>query len=241
MSDTIPAVAHEAALRLSARTTGRHPAPAPPKKPDKPPKPPKRPQQNETVVALIDAFTLAAAKLKDHGDTLWQRTADWNRTRRIPPPDLSDIEDDEDRISREEAEERLGDALASRYQSEVAAIAKRLRSDLARLNQIDAIVVRAQPRQLVGKELVTAQVAGAGFCVSCWRYDKTIKDRERDSNGAFYDKEACRRCARFKRDYGVYPPVPLLEHWHGRGKNWTTAMIAQALEAAGHTPATKAS
>lgn len=226
---------HDAAARLSDRDFSRHPA-LPTPKAERPAKAPKPKPSNETVVALIASLGMAQTKLRDHGDTLWQRTVDWNRTPRIPRPSLAD-EQDPDTVSTLEAEERLGDALASRYQSEVAALANRLRSDLARLNQIDAIVIRAQPRALVGKELVTSQVAGAGFCVSCWRWDQTIKDRERDAKGAFYNKEACRRCSGFKSEHGVYPPVSLLEHWHAKGKNWTTAMVQTALEAEGHITA----
>ncbi len=229
---------HAAAVRLGARLTGRHPAP-PADKPAKRPMKAHQPPSNETVVALLAAIGEMQTKLRDHGDLLWQRTVDWRRTPRIPKPSLADDVDPE-AVSLIEAEERLGDALASRYQNEVAAIANRVRSDLARLRQIDAIVIRAQPRSLATKELVTTQVAGAGFCVSCWRYDQTIKDRERDNRGDFYDKEACRRCSRFRKDHGIYPPLALLEQWHARGRNWTTAMVTSALEEA-QRPKAKAS
>lgn len=229
----------EAGARLNDRPGGRHPAPAPPKTPKVTKVRGKQPQQNETVVALLTVMGDARTRLADHGDLLLQRTVDWHRTGRVPPPSLVDAETEE-LASLLAAEERIADALASRYASEVRAIAHRLRSDLARLNQIDAIVIRSQPRQLEGKELVAAQVAGAGFCISCWRYDKTIKDRETQKDGSFYDKEACRRCRRFKNDHGIFPPLSLLEQWHARGRNWTTAMVDQALTEAGR-PQSKAS
>lgn len=228
---------HTAALRLAERPGGRHPAPEKPKTPPaKPAKREKQPPQNETVVLLVDLLGSARMLLLDHGDRLWQRTVDWHRTGRVPPPSLAD-EGNPEAVSSQAAEDRMLDGLASRYQAELTALAHRLRSDLARLKQIDANVMRAQPRQIEGKDLVASQVAGHGLCVSCWRYDKTNKDRERDKDGAFYDKEACRRCAGFKREHGIYPPVSLLEHWHARGKNWTTTMVEQALTAAGHTKA----
>lgn len=231
MTDTF--AEHVPALRLHERPGPRHNGvPAVPPAVDLMLAPLPAGPQNETVVALLVAIKATETRLRKHGDLLWQRTVDWHRTPRVPPPSLVDPEDEDeiDPRTTTQLEDAEGDALASRYKGEVASIANRIRSDLARLVQIDAIVIRDRPRRIEGKDMLSAQVAAGGLCVSCFRYDQTNKDREKDGTGTFYDKEACRRCAGFKRDYNQYPPLTLLEAWHARGKNWTTAMIDQSLE-----------
>lgn len=207
------ATEHEAAGRLADRSEGRHPAPTPPKATPKPQKTEKQPPRNDTVVALIDVLGKAQAKLRDHGDVLWQRTVDWQRVRRVAPPSLTE-DTDEDTVSKEDAEERLGDALASRYQHEVRTLANRVRTDLARLVQIDAIVVRTQPRHLVGQELLASQVGAEGFCVSCWRNDQRLVEVQKRPNGEPYYRHLCRFCGGWKADTGQIPSLDVIQRRH---------------------------
>lgn len=158
---------------------------------------------------------------------LWERTGQWEkpmlpsngvRGGGLAEPTDVDIED------------RAGDIAASRYHTEVRDLMAEGLRIAARLNRIAGIVIPKQPRQIQGKEMLDAQVAAEGWCVSCWRYDQTRKDREKNRHGHFHDREACDLCADFKRNHGIYPPLSLLQAKHGQFKNWTTKMIQTALE-----------
>lgn len=185
------------------------------------------PSMQERLADELDSLSKAikVGKL----DQALARFADWAKPRSIGASGvrgggLGDATP-EDRV-----EDHQQDLRAARYQAEASVLLRRLLEDLERANRLVQIATPRPPRQIEGREMLASQVAAAGLCVSCFRHDRTNKQRETDSAGNYYDKEACRRCAGFKREHGIYPPVSLLEQWHDRGKNWTTKMVAEALD-----------
>lgn len=185
-----------------------------------------RPTTN-AVAALFDSLDRIRKRPAIGWDLLWSRSSDWVKP--VLPAGGergggSSAPSDRDLLERKE------DRAASRIHDEARAIVVRMRADAERLDFLWLAANPDMPRKIEGRDMLASQVAAAGLCVSCWRYGQTNKEREKDAKGSYYDREACRRCAGFKREHGVYPPLPLLEMWHGRGKlNWTTALVEQAL------------
>lgn len=209
---------HDAGLRLAERPGGRHDGPpSPPAPVDHNIAQPAPGPESEDVRALLAALSGATGHLWDHGDLLWQRTADWEKTKRIAPPSLR--EDDEEQVSDREAEERQGDALADRFRPEVRQLAKRIRTDLARLAQIDAIVIRAQPERLKNRDLLAAQAAADGWCLSCFRDDQFLSPiAVRPGTNQPYYRDRCRPCGEWKSANGEDPPIDVLRTRHRGGR-----------------------
>lgn len=164
-------------------------------------------------------------------DAMLERTWDWTDPGKVP--------------STGTRGGGLATATPEQVQVDRAEDRKAARMHRELLDDIDTIVDRSSrieqrylsthpkpPRKIQGKDMLASQVAAAGLCVSCWRYDQTQKERERDGKGNYYDKEACRSCADFKREHGIYPPLELLKVKHGQLKNWNTAMVDEALAGA---------
>lgn len=82
--------------------------------------------------------------------------------------------------------------------------------------------------------ILAAEVAAAGYCASCWRYESTMKEREKDPHtGHHIYRDWCRECGRFKAEHGILPPLELLRIRHGLGRRrWTQAEVDNALAAA---------
>ena len=96
-------------------------------------------------LALADELEQTAQALRKSGAKTWQRIHDWTPTPRIPTYPGPDDEEDEDGTpvrpprSTEEERNRLEDAQASRYWSELAAIIPRVDADTRRLRRLVAI------------------------------------------------------------------------------------------------------
>lgn len=178
------------------------------------------------IARLLDELDTLRPRLLAAGDLMWTRTADWVKAQQ---PTNGERGGGSSAPSDDDLFDRLGDHQASRYHSEIRGLIDRMLADAERLNRLTQITVPKQPRQIQGREMLDAQIAAAGWCVSCWRYNQTEKQRETDGKDHHYDKQACNRCAGFKREHGIYPPVKLLEMWHGRGKNWTAQFVERAL------------
>lgn len=138
----------------------------------------------------------------------------------------------------EETFDAASDRKAAGYENEYCTLLARIEADLRRVEHLHAIAVvedRLKTRNRSGDldPLLAAEAAAAGYCASCWRLDQTCNDREKDGEGNYYDRNACRRCVRFKNEHGIYPPLDLLHIWHKLGRRqWTTAEVDAALAAA---------
>jgi hypothetical protein len=183
-------------------------------------------QHNDTVKALIGLLGDAQRRLAAHGDLLWQRTSDWERMQTDPTPQ-GEYEGVERIQSDLEAEDRAGDAAAARYKHELRTLASRLRNDLGRLVQIDETVVRAQPKKLLGRDMLLAQVAAEGWCVSCWRDDQHLVPIEKRASGpqkgSPYYRDLCRFCGGWKAEHGQEPPLDVLQRRHDGRRMQRTA------------------
>jgi hypothetical protein len=120
-----------------------------------------------------------------------------------------------------------------------------LEDNAADLRDLVAQLVPAQPNTRVGKcgecgapkpvaakhrpkDLVGADVAAAGWCKSCYRDGQYMQPIETNRDGLRYYKDHCRWCGSFKAEWGIEPPVPLLELRHRYGRV-TTAQVEQHL------------
>ena len=184
---------------------------------------------------LATRLTAAAKALEDHGKDTWQRVHDWTTTGRMPAagirgggltdPDAGELDDRQ--------AERAEDRKAARYQTELTALTTRLDADLARLRVIIGVACPDGPAAFATSDMLAAQVAADGYCANCWTYEQGCYEREKDSSGAYYDRNYCRRCVRFRNDEGVLPPFALLRIWRGLGRRtWTTAEVESALSEA---------
>lgn len=188
---------------------------------------------DKRITTAADALDRALPLLRAKGQTALERFADWEKAGQVPRNGergggLAEGAP-EDRLA-----ERREDRKAAGYHAEYRTVLARMEADALRLVFLLTEGSQEQRRKIQGKDMLAAQVAANGQCVSCFRYDNTLKDREKGSDGHFYDKEACRRCAGFKREHGIYPPLSLLEHWHGKGKlYWSTKMVEEALAQTG--------
>lgn len=180
--------------------------------------------------------TKVGDELATHGDNLWDMFSSWTYGPRPAPASGErggggsevDQEDRKDEAAKDRRASRIFDqwktALANKEEAD---------NELRRLIAIGVLEDRTKTRNRAGElnPILAAEVAAAGLCVSCHRLDQTCFDREKDGKGVFYDREACRRCRRFKNDEGIYPPVELLHIWHKLGRRfWTTAEVAAALD-----------
>lgn len=196
-----------------------------------------RPPADPAPAALVDELSTLLMWSPDDWDLIWSRTVDWLKAQQPASGERGGglAEPTDDLLA-----ERKADRQASAYHDEVRQVVKRMLTDARRLNHLRPVFLPKQPRQIQGREMTLAQIAAEGWCISCHRWNQTIKEREKNSHGHYHDKEACDRCADFKREHGIYPPLSLLEVRHGQLKNWTTRMVQDAL-AEHRTPKAKAS
>lgn len=174
----------------------------------------RRPQ---AVEALEDALATAQALRGEHLDLLWQRTVDWQRVRHMA--DRGERGGGSGEAASDDAiEERIGDAAAARYHDEVQTLVRRVTADLARLHRIAGIVIPAQPRRLQGRDMLAAQVAADGWCVSCWRDEQALVPiavrASGPQKGRPYYTDLCRFCGGWKAEHGQVPPIDVVQRHH---------------------------
>lgn len=164
---------------------------------------------------LADRLQECAELVRKQGPDTWTRVADWE-TAKMPAPVERDDDDQAERRkagrSAEDEEDRRGDAVASRYRAELAALTKRLDADMARVARIIDVCNPPRPDQLMRHDMLLAQVAAEGYCVSCWRDDQTLVEV---AKGRYRDR--CRHCGEFRAAEGQDPPQSLLVKAHERG------------------------
>lgn len=176
------------------------------------------------IAGLVTDLERARKRYAVSGDLIWQRTLDW--VKRLMPtkgergggtaePTDRDIED------------RVGDRAASKYHDEVLTTIARVRADLARLLRIADLVDPPAAITLKSGQLQIAQVAAEGWCVSCWRNDKTCNPIALRPNKQPYYKDRCRPCGEWKHEHGQDPPMSILAMRHA-GRRVTTADVAMA-------------
>jgi hypothetical protein len=154
-------------------------------------------------------LTRTARSQHVHGEKTWQRTWDWTRVTTPPRPGIhgggmSDGSRSDDAIDR--AQE---DAQAARYYAELKAITVRLVADLNRLMVLHVICDPDGPKRLTNRDLMSAQVAADGWCVSCFRDDELLPIALRPNGQPFY-KDLCRWCGEWKGANGELPPMDVL-------------------------------
>ena len=160
--------------------------------------------------------------LDAHGETTWQRVSDWTHPGRMPTNGtrgggLAQA------VSDEHLEERNGDRIAARYHQEVTQLAARLDTDIARLTQIIAICCPARPKHLANRDVMAAQVAADGWCVSCWRNGQHL---EPVVKGQYRDR--CRFCGDWRGQHHSDPPALIMDLRHA-GRRITQNDVDRAL------------
>lgn len=162
--------------------------------------------------ALEDDLRRTLLLFPDKADLMWSRTVDWQRIR---PPSTEERGGGSGGAASDQAvEDRLGDAAAARYHDELKALVRRLTTDLRRLQRIAGIVLPAQPRKIQGRDMLAAQVAAEGWCVSCWRDDQYLHPIEKDPKGHKRHRDLCRFCGGWKAEHGDLPPMDVLRRLH---------------------------
>ena len=174
---------------------------------------PRRPQ---AVVALEDALTPLADALAAKGDVLWRRTVDWQRLQQQSHDQRGGGKGDG--LTDDDLDEILGDAAASRYHTEVADLFRRMAADATRLQRLMQIVVPSQPSKPKGKDMLAAQVAAEGWCVSCWRDDQALVPiavrTSGPDKGRPYYRDLCRFCGGWKAEHGTIPSLDVVQRHH---------------------------
>lgn len=183
-------------------------------------------QVNEQVAKWSDAVDLWSHA----GAGMLARASAWqvSNDALLRPDDGSDEDQDEARResrSDKDRRESMWDAQAARYADELAALLKRVDADMARLTRLNEILCPDQPHQLTNRELLSAQIAAEGWCVSCHRdagwCEPLWEGRSRDG---------CQWCAKWRRSEGGWPPLALVKWRHRNpGRQLTTADVAREL------------
>lgn len=172
---------------------------------------------------LADRLQDVAVLLRAQGGVTWERVDDWTSARmpRAVEPDDDDMEQRaRDGRSDDDEDNRREDAAAARYKGELAGLTKRMDADAARLTRIVSICNPDHPEGLKNRDLLAAQVAADGWCVSCWRNDQHLTEitlrPEKDPTKKRYPfyRDTCRPCGDYKKENGQYPPPSVLRHWH---------------------------
>ena len=192
---------------------------------------------------MIDHLVLAqrSARLtallrSTRGSTTWKRVADWNVAAGLPPqwtppqPGDADYEGPEEPLdlSDRDAADRRDAALTAKYQKELGMISSRIDRDMARVERIIELCNPPKPAELRSKELLAAQVAADGWCVSCHRNDQTLTPIQVQPSGVPFYRDLCRFCGEWKAEHRALPPLPILVLRHA-GRRVTTADVDKAL------------
>jgi hypothetical protein len=178
---------------------------------------------------LGDLLEAAMHDVRSNGDLTWDRVSDWTVTGQMPSRGergggMADGEPD-DRI-----DDRKEDAAAARYHDELSALTRRLEADLHRIVRIIGICCPT-PTRLASRDMLSAQVAADGWCVSCWKDDQNLTPITMTTGGGKPRpryKDRCRFCGEWKAEHGQDPPLPILQLMHD-GRRITTAAIERAM------------
>lgn len=170
----------------------------------------------------IEMLTLGAA-LHEQGELLWTRSHDW--TRIGTPCGETYTKDELDALADERLEAMIGDSIASRYQTEVMALLRRLESDTRRLSKVFGIICPEQPRRLTMNDVALSDDGG---CVSCFR------------DGGYFEpvavgqyRDACRWCGDWRATNNrTWPPVSLVRWRHNHPGKKVPLSIAQKAKGA---------
>lgn len=193
------------------------------------PEPPRAQVQGVPIDKLADLLRTVADRIDDQGTT-WKRLHSWQTA-----PHLGGDERGGGDGGTSDNRDQLEDRRVARYFAEYVDLLTGLLAPLRRLDRLhdlaqveDRTVHRTRSGDL--DPMLAAEAAAAGWCASCWRYEQTCHPREKDPEGHYYDRQHCRRCARFRNEHGITPPVELLRLWHGLGRTrWTTTEVETAL------------
>lgn len=166
--------------------------------------------------------------LNRNGDLTWGRASDWTSAGNLPSNGtrgggMAEGAEDDDRH-----DDRQEDAAAARYHDELDTLTKRIDADCARLRRIIGICAPTPPKQLHNRDLLVAQVAADGWCISCWRDDQHLTPIALRPSGQPYYRDRCRACGEWKAEHGQDPPKLILELRHA-GRRITTADVERAL------------
>jgi hypothetical protein len=172
---------------------------------------------------LADYMTDVAVELRTSGGATESVLHDWAHPGHLPTRGergggMVDAEPDLALAQRREAAE------AARLQREWRVRTRRVLADLHWLEQTMRIANPPDSVRLKFSDLSAAQVAVAGFCVSCIRAGvntPTAKNRYRDR---------CRFCGEWEAQNKKDPPVALVE-LKASGRTMTTKSVAEAMVA----------
>jgi len=131
----------------------------------------------------------------------------------------------------ERIDDRKDDAAAARYHAELSTLTKRIDADLHRLRRIIGICCPSPTKGLASRDMLSAQVAADGWCVSCWKDDQNLTPITMTTGGGKPRpryKDRCRFCGEWKAEHGQDPPVAILQLMH-EGRRITTAAIERAM------------
>jgi hypothetical protein len=170
---------------------------------------------------LADRLEDCSRAVRANGGLTWERCEDWNHPGRLPTRGErgGGLRDG---VTDEALDDRREDAAASRYKAELAEITRRLDADTARLKTIIRICNPSPPKTLASKDLLVAQVAADGWCVSCYRREQFLEPitMQTARNGAMVPiyRDLCRPCGKWKSENGELPSMEVLQTWHRGGR-----------------------
>lgn len=131
--------------------------------------PPPRPIPHHLdPLSLADALEQTAKALRESGETSWHKFNDWTPTPRIPTYPGPDDDEDPDgqpvrpTRSAEDERDRLEEAQAGRYWSEIATIVPRVDADTRRLKTLVAIATKPNRKGSVSNAQGCELCAAAG-------------------------------------------------------------------------------
>jgi hypothetical protein len=173
---------------------------------------------------LLEEIDQAARDLRAVGydgmtqaEWTWLRVDNWLAPGRVPKRGESGggsgDEKPEDRL-RELADDRA----ASRYKPELAALTERLASDLHRLRRIVEITNPARPKHVGSRDMLAAQAAADGWCISCFRAEQHLNPIALRPDGSAYYRDRCRACGEWRATNGEDPPLDVLRTRHAGGR-----------------------
>ena len=179
---------------------------------------------------LAGRMARTAGLLTEHGELVWQRAHDWTVQGRMPAngvrggglsdPDAGELDDRQ--------AERAEDRKAARYQAELETLTARMDADLARLQAIIGICCPSPSRSVAQGDMLAAQVAADGWCVSCWRDDQALVPITLRASGVPVFRDLCRWCGDWRAVHRQVPPLRLLR-LHHQGRRITTADVEKEL------------
>lgn len=166
-----------------------------------------------TPEQLVHQLLTTASAIQSHGDTTWQRTHDWQRFI-LPSRGERGGGLPEDAVLDDQLADRQEDRQASRYHTELLALIHRIHTDTSRLQRLQGIANPPTPRTIKNRDLMAAQVAADGYCLSCWRNNQHLTPIETRPNGEPYYRDRCRWCGEYKAAHRDDPPLEYLRLRH---------------------------